>query len=165
MFDTKTCKIMIGAGNNRAFKRVCELLGRPELADDPRFKTNGDRQNNREAHEVLSVKVAEVDGVSFSLELLKVGLPCGPVLDTKQVLEGEHVMARGSIIEQDWYRGIHTPVRLLRTPAGLHDACLGLDETGLLKRTSGLVNVRERWTPLLGRAQISHLDPDERTIA
>ena len=33
MFDTKTCKIMIGAGNNRAFKKVCELLGRPELAE------------------------------------------------------------------------------------------------------------------------------------
>src|SRR5262249_42758390 len=49
MFDTKTCKIMIGAGNNRAFKKQCELLGRPELADDPRFKTNGDRQKNREA--------------------------------------------------------------------------------------------------------------------
>ena len=120
MFDTKTCKIMIGAGNNRAFRKVCELLGRPELADDPRFKTNGDRQNNREAlNEVLNAKLAEVDGVSFSLELLKAGLPCGPVLDTKQVLEGEHVKARGSIIEKDWYRGIHTPVRLSRTPAGL----------------------------------------------
>jgi crotonobetainyl-CoA:carnitine CoA-transferase CaiB-like acyl-CoA transferase len=120
MFDTKTCKIMIGAGNNRAFKKVCEILGRPELADDPRFKTNGDRQNNRQAlNEVLNAKLAEVDGVSFSLELLNAGLPCGPVLDTKQVLEGEHVKARGSIIEKDWYRGIHTPVRLSRTPAGL----------------------------------------------
>jgi crotonobetainyl-CoA:carnitine CoA-transferase CaiB-like acyl-CoA transferase len=120
MFDTKTCKIMIGAGNNRAFRKVCELLGRPELADDPRFKTNGDRQKNREAlNEALNAKLAEVDGVSFSLELLKAGLPCGPVLDTKQVLEGEHVKARGSIIEKDWYKGIRTPVRLSRTPASL----------------------------------------------
>jgi crotonobetainyl-CoA:carnitine CoA-transferase CaiB-like acyl-CoA transferase len=107
MFDTKTCKIMIGAGNNRAFRKVCELLGRPDLADDPRFKTNGDRQNNREAlNEVLNAKLAEVDGVSFSLELLKAGLPCGPVL------EGDHVKARRSIIEKDWYKGIRTLVRL-----------------------------------------------------
>jgi crotonobetainyl-CoA:carnitine CoA-transferase CaiB-like acyl-CoA transferase len=120
MFDTKTCKIMIGAGNNRAFKKVCELLGRPDLADDPRFKTNGDRQNNREAlNEVLNTKLAEVDGVTFSLELLEAGLPCGPVLDTKQVLEGEHVKARSSIVEKDWYKGIRTPVRLSRTPGSL----------------------------------------------
>ncbi|MGE4187864.1 MAG: CaiB/BaiF CoA transferase family protein, partial [Hyphomicrobiaceae bacterium] len=36
MFPTKTVPIMIGAGNNRAFKKVCDVLGRPELADDPR---------------------------------------------------------------------------------------------------------------------------------
>ena len=119
-FACSSATFMIGAGNNRAFKKVCELLGRPELAADPRFKTNGDRQNNREAlNEVLNAKLAEVDGVSFSLELLKAGLPCGPVLDTNQVLEGEHVKARGSIIEKDWYKGIRTPVRLSRTPASL----------------------------------------------
>jgi crotonobetainyl-CoA:carnitine CoA-transferase CaiB-like acyl-CoA transferase len=50
---------------------------------------------------------------------VEAGLPCGPVLDTKQVLEGEHAKARGSIIEKDWYKGIRSPVRLSRTPAGL----------------------------------------------
>ncbi len=123
MFDTKTCKIMIGAGNNRAFKKVAEVLGRPEIADDPRFKTNGDRQKNRDAlNEILEAKLKNVDGVTFSLELLKAGLPCGPVLDTKQVLESPHVKARGSIIEKDWYKGIRTPVTLSRTPARLKSA-------------------------------------------
>lgn len=123
MFDTKTCKIMIGAGNNRAFKKVAEVLGRPEIADDPRFKTNGDRQKNRDAlNEILEAKLKTVDGVTFSLELLKAGLPCGPVLDTKQVLESAHVKARGSIIEKDWYKGIRTPVTLSRTPARLNSA-------------------------------------------
>src|SRR5690606_39003854 len=49
MFATKTCKVMIGAGNNRAFRKVCEEMGMPEMADDPRFKTNGDRIANRDA--------------------------------------------------------------------------------------------------------------------
>ena len=123
MFDTKTCKVMIGAGNNRAFKKVAAVLGRPELADDPRFKTNGDRQKNRDAlNEILEAKLKTVDGVTFSLELLKAGLPCGPILDTKQVLESEHVKARGSIITKDWYKGIKTPVSLSRTPARLKSA-------------------------------------------
>lgn len=120
MYKTKTCNIMIGAGNNRAFAKVCEVLGRPELAQDPRFKTNGDRQNNRAAlNAILEEKLALVDGTTFSLELLKLGLPCGPILDTKQVLEGDHAKARGSILEKDWYKGIATPIRLSRTPAKL----------------------------------------------
>lgn len=120
MYQTKTCKIMIGAGNNRAFAKVCEVLGRPELAQDPRFKTNGDRQINRDAlNEILVAKLAEVDGNTFSLQLLKAGLPCGPVLDTKQVLDSEHTKARGMILEKDWYKGTGTPVKLSRTPAKL----------------------------------------------
>jgi formyl-CoA transferase len=120
MYQTKTCKVMIGAGNNRSFAKVCEVLGRPELAQDPRFKTNGDRLKNRDAlNEILSAKLAEVDGTTFSLQLLKMGLPCGPVLDTKQVLESEHTKARGMILEKDWYTGTGTPVKLSRTPAKL----------------------------------------------
>ncbi len=120
MYKTRTCNIMIGAGNNRAFKKVCEVLNRPELADDPRFKTNGDRQNNRDAlNEILEAKLAEVDGMTFSIELLKAGLPCGPVLDTKQVLEGEHIRARDMLIEKDWYKGTGTPIKFSRTPGGL----------------------------------------------
>ena len=123
MYDTKTCKIMIGAGNNRAFKKVCEVMGMPELAEDARFKTNGDRQKNRDAlNKILEAKFAQVDGMEFSLELLKAGLPCGPVLDTKQVIEGGHIKARGMIVEKDWYKGTGTPVRLSRTPGGLKAA-------------------------------------------
>jgi len=120
MFPTKTVPVMIGAGNNRAFKKVCEVLERPELADDPRFKTNGDRLQNRDAlNEIITAKLAEVDGMTFALELLQTGLPCGPVLNTQQVLESEHTKARGMVYEMDWYKGTGTPVRLSRTPGGL----------------------------------------------
>ncbi|MBS0244197.1 MAG: CoA transferase, partial [Proteobacteria bacterium] len=123
MFPTRTVPVMIGAGNNRAFKKVCDVLGRPELADDPRFKTNGDRQNNREAlNAIITEKLAEVDGVKFALELLKSGLPCGPVLNTGEVANAEHTKARGMIYEKDWYKGMGTAVRLSRTPGGIHSA-------------------------------------------
>ncbi|MEZ5853185.1 MAG: CaiB/BaiF CoA-transferase family protein, partial [Hyphomicrobiaceae bacterium] len=123
MYPTRTVPVMIGAGNNRAFRKVAEVLGRPEIADDPRFKTNGDRQNNRDAlNAIIGEKLAEVDGVAFALELLKAGLPCGPVLNTGQVAESEHTKARGMIYEKDWYKGMGTPVRLSRTPGGLKSA-------------------------------------------
>ena len=120
MFQTKTVPVMLGAGNNRAFKKVCEVLDRPELADDPRFTTNGDRLNNRDAlNEIIVAKLATVDGMAFALKLLKAGLPCGPVLDTGQVAESEHTAARGMIYEDGWYKGTGTPVRLSRTPGGM----------------------------------------------
>ncbi|MEM9357597.1 MAG: CaiB/BaiF CoA-transferase family protein [Pseudomonadota bacterium] len=119
MYPTKTVPVMLGAGNNRAFKKVCEVLDRPELAEDERFATNGDRLKNRDAlNEIIMAKLAEVDGVAFALELLKSGLPCGPVLDTGQVAESEHTRARGMVYEEDWYKGMGTPVRLSRTPGG-----------------------------------------------
>jgi crotonobetainyl-CoA:carnitine CoA-transferase CaiB-like acyl-CoA transferase len=120
MYQTKTVPVMLGAGNNRAFRKVCEVLGRPELADDPRFVNNGERQKNREAlNQIISEKLSEVDGVGFALELLKAGLPCGPVLDTGQVAESAHTKARGIVYEDGWYKGIGTPVRLSRTPGGM----------------------------------------------
>lgn len=120
MFPTRTVPVMIGAGNNRAFRKVAEVLGRPELADDPRFKSNGDRLQNREAlNEIIQAKLSTVDGVAFALELLKSGLPCGPVLNTKQVAESEHTKARGMVYEKDWYKGMGTPVRLSRTPGSM----------------------------------------------
>ena len=39
-FQTRTCEIFVAAGNDPTFRKFCEFLGLPELADDPRFATN-----------------------------------------------------------------------------------------------------------------------------
>src|SRR6185437_13137915 len=46
-YPTRTCEIFIASGNNGQFRKLCELIGRPELADDPRFANNGERNVNR----------------------------------------------------------------------------------------------------------------------
>jgi crotonobetainyl-CoA:carnitine CoA-transferase CaiB-like acyl-CoA transferase len=158
MFATRTCRVMIGAGNNRAFKRVCEELGVPALAEDPRFKNNGDRLANREAlNAVISDKLAAVDGMEFALKLLKSGLPCGPVLDTGQVLAHPHAAARGMVIDQDGYRGTGTPIKFSRTPGGFKSppprfsehtrevlAEHGFDEAAIERLTAAGVLVEKR---------------------
>lgn len=119
MFDTKTVPVMLGVGNNRAFVKFSAAIKRPDLATDPRFQTNGARQKNRHAlNAIIADQLTEVDGEEFALKLLKVGLPCGPVMDTRKAVEAEHTTARGSIYESDWYRGVGTPIRLRRTPGG-----------------------------------------------
>jgi formyl-CoA transferase len=120
MFPTRTVPIMLGVGNDNAFRKLAGAIGRPDLGSDPRFATNGDRQKNRELlNEIITTQLSDVDGESFALELLRVGLVCGPVLDTRQAIESEHTKARGIVYEDDWYRGIGTPIRLGRTPGGL----------------------------------------------
>lgn len=160
MYQTKTVPVMLGAGNNRAFRKVCEVLGRPELADDERFATNGARQENRDAlNAIIIEKLADVDGIAFALELLKAGLPCGPVLDTGQVVDGEHIRARGMIYEEGWYKGTGTPVRLSRTPGGMKSpppkfsahardvlAEHGFDEAAIEKLAASGVLVEKRRT-------------------
>ena len=47
LFDTKTCQIFIAGGNDKAWRKLCDEVGRPELGKDPRFLTNSDRQNNK----------------------------------------------------------------------------------------------------------------------
>ncbi|KAB2851302.1 MAG: CoA transferase [Hyphomicrobiaceae bacterium] len=117
-FKTKTCEVFIGAGNDRAFKRVCEEMGAPELAFDPRFKSNGERMQNRAAlTQAMTQCLSKVDGEAFSLRLLKAGLPCGPILNARQALEQPHTRHRAMIAESGWYKGIATPIKLGRTPA------------------------------------------------
>ena len=120
MFPTRTVPVMLGVGNNRAFRKLADAIGRPDLGDDPRFATNGDRQQNRaELNEIITAQLADLDGQAVALDLLQAGLACGPVLDTRQAAESEHTRARGIIYEEDWYRAIGTPIRFERTPGGL----------------------------------------------
>src|SRR3546814_4649165 len=94
-FPTKTVDVFIGAGNNRAFRRLCTELGRPELADDPRFAINSDRVTNRaELREELLEAFAAVDGEALCTRLLAAGVAAGPVLDTGQVMAAPHTQHR-----------------------------------------------------------------------
>ena len=68
-FPTRTCDIFIASGNNGQFRKMAEIIGRPELADDPRFADNGKRNINRAAlTEVLAAAFAEHDGNELSLQ-------------------------------------------------------------------------------------------------
>ena len=121
-YATATGDIFLGLGNDRAFRRLCERLGVAELADDPRFKTNGDRVENRDAlTAALGEPLSEVDGPLFAEELLAEGLPCGPVYNSAEAVAHPHTHHRAMNVRgrgaDAWYEGTGTPVKLSRTPA------------------------------------------------
>lgn len=119
-FPTKTVDIFIGAGNNRAFQRLCNELGRPELADDPRFATNTDRiRHIPELRDELAALMAEHDGEALCQRLLAAGVPAGPVLDTGQVMTSDLTRHRKMAAKLDWYEGTGIPIKFGRTPGDI----------------------------------------------
>jgi formyl-CoA transferase len=118
-YPTKTCEIFIASGNNGQFRKLCELIGRPELASDARFANNGERNVNRAAlSEALAAAFAEQDGNELALRLIRNGVPAGPVLPVDQSTAAPHTAHREMVTELDWYKGIGTPIKLSRTPGG-----------------------------------------------
>lgn len=100
-FATGDGYITIAAGNNKLWASLCEVLGKPRLAADPRFANNVDRAANygemeREMEEVLRTKTS----AQWADILDRAGIPCGPIQTVEQVINDPQVMAREMIVEQ-----------------------------------------------------------------
>jgi crotonobetainyl-CoA:carnitine CoA-transferase CaiB-like acyl-CoA transferase len=120
-FPTKGRNIAIAAGNDGQFRKLALMLGKPELAQDPRFITNKDRVAHRlELEAELRELLKDRDADSFSIELMQGGVPSGAVLEVPDVMEHPHTKHRGMVWEKDGYRNVGNPVKLSRTPASVH---------------------------------------------
>ena len=118
-YPTRTCEIFIASGNNGQFRKLCEIIGRPELADDPRFANNGERNINRVALTLaLAAAFAEQDGKELALRLIRAGVPAGPVLPVDEATAAPHTAHREMVTELGWYKGIGTPIKFSRTKGG-----------------------------------------------
>ena len=122
-FPTRTCDIFIASGNNGQFRKLCEIIGRPDMAADPRFASNAERNHNRDAlSEQLAAAFAGQDGNGLALRLIRGGVPAGPVLPVDQSTTAPHTLHREMVTELGWYRGLGTPIKLSRTPGGTRAA-------------------------------------------
>src|SRR5271170_5336615 len=72
--------LIVTAGNDVQFRKLCEVLGAPELADDPRFTKTGDRTANRELLRPLLVERLRLrPAAEWFRDLVAAGVPCGPI--------------------------------------------------------------------------------------
>ena len=91
--------LVIAAGNDTLFTGLCETLGRPDLAGDPRFATNEARTEHAvelgaEMEEALSTDTA----AAWLDRLVEAGIPCGPINDIAAVVDDPGVRARNMIV-------------------------------------------------------------------
>ena len=82
--------LIVAAANDRQFRRLCEVVGRPELADDERFARNRDRTVHRAELKPLLVEALAAKGATEWFELLvEAGVPSGPI----NTIDGGFAMA------------------------------------------------------------------------
>ena len=114
-FSCSDGDILVALGNDRQFRSFCELIGRPDLPDDPRFIDNGHRSPNRKAlQDEMRPAIAmwKSDDLIAAMEAAK--LPGGRVNEIPDILADEHIAARGVI--KDMVRSDGTAVKVLGYP-------------------------------------------------
>ena len=98
VMGTRDGELMVAAGNDRLFRAVCAVVGRPELVDDPRFRTNADRVRNRDVLVgLLEERLRTEDAVTWHELLRAAGVPAAPVADVRDVAESPQTEALGML--------------------------------------------------------------------
>jgi crotonobetainyl-CoA:carnitine CoA-transferase CaiB-like acyl-CoA transferase len=110
--------IMLAAANNSQFARLCEAVGRADLARDARFSTNDARVRNRiELTRILQGEFDRDSVATWVERLVAAGIPVGPINNIAQVFEDPQVISRNLRVELE-----HPevgPVALLASPMKL----------------------------------------------
>ncbi|MEM7211020.1 MAG: CaiB/BaiF CoA-transferase family protein [Pseudomonadota bacterium] len=117
-YPTKTCEIFIAGGNDGQFKRLCKVLGVPEMAEEAIFLNNAGRLTHQdELRARFEPLMAQWAGEELATTLMKNGVPAGPVLTVPEVMEAPQTRAREMAIEIDGFRTTGNPIKMSRTPA------------------------------------------------
>ncbi|MEP6661507.1 MAG: CoA transferase [Acidimicrobiales bacterium] len=125
--------LVIAAGNDQLFVRLCEVLGSPALAADARFATNGARtEHESELKGALQARLAGATVAVWLDRLASVGVPCGPINDVAAVVHDPQVRARSMVLPLDdpELPGLHV--------AGNPVKMSGLPEPGFRRRAPRL---------------------------
>ncbi len=113
MFPSKDGRVMLGAANDGLWKKFCDVTGRQDLADDPRFRTNRDRVDHRDALISILEDVFQSKTTDEWVELLEgAGIPNSPVNTIADLVDDAQVAHRDMLADVP-----HPAVAGLRAPA------------------------------------------------
>ncbi|MFQ5846073.1 MAG: CaiB/BaiF CoA transferase family protein [Candidatus Methylomirabilales bacterium] len=160
VFETADGAISIGAANQSTWEKLCGVLGRRDLLEDPRFRTNADRvRHYQELGALLQPVFHERKTAEWLARLETAGVPAGPIYNMADVYGDPHVRDRGMLVELEHpvagkINNIGIPVKLSLTPGqirrpapllGQHTdevlVWLGLDPSEIARlRESGAIN-------------------------
>jgi len=99
-FKTKDSYIIIAAGNDKLFEKLCNLLKLGNIHKNPKFITNSSRsQNIDELKKIIEDKLLEKNTSLWVQEMEKEKIPCGPIFNIKQAVENPQIESRNMIVK------------------------------------------------------------------
>ena len=125
-FSARDGWFILGAANERQWGLLCDMLGRPDMKTDSRFVTNGDRVANRDTLvDELNETFSQRDVNDWLADLIKAGLPCGPINSLPEVFAHPQAQARDMTLVSEhptagMVRLTGFPYKLSQTPAEIH---------------------------------------------
>ena len=99
-FKTKDSYIIIAAGNDKLFEKLCNLLKMPEINSNEKFSDNSSRSKNmNELKVILENKLSERKTSEWVKDMEKEKIPCGPIHNIKEAVENPQIESRNMIVK------------------------------------------------------------------
>ena len=158
-FETADGWITVGGSNQATWHRLVEVVGIPDLAEDPRFLENADRmQNVNELAAVLGERFKTRPTAEWLRLLEEGGVPAGPVASIGEMLEFPQTLARDMVVEVEHsklglVRTIGFPVKFSDTPVSVERGAPLLGEH-TREVLTGLGYAGEEIEELMGRGVV-----------
>jgi crotonobetainyl-CoA:carnitine CoA-transferase CaiB-like acyl-CoA transferase len=114
-FATAEGALNIAANKQQQFEKLCALIGRPELARDPRFAQREERKRRRyELKAELEIALADRSAAQWAALMNAAGIPAGEVLSVPQALAHPQIAARGLVRRFEEAPGVGAPLDVVR---------------------------------------------------
>ena len=99
-FKTKDSYIIIAAGNDKLFEKLCNVLNVSDLVDNEKFSNNSSRSKNMdELKKIFEDKLSFKNTSDWVKEMEKDKIPCGPIFNIKEAVENPQVKERNMIVK------------------------------------------------------------------
>jgi crotonobetainyl-CoA:carnitine CoA-transferase CaiB-like acyl-CoA transferase len=126
VFHASDRPFILAAGNDRLFRRTCDVVGRPDLADDARFSTNEARVANRAAlAPILADAFRTQTAADWLRRLETAAVACAPIRRLDEVFaspEGAALVREVADPSHGSLRLVASPIRFDGEPAGVPSA-------------------------------------------
>jgi crotonobetainyl-CoA:carnitine CoA-transferase CaiB-like acyl-CoA transferase len=122
VFPAKDGHIVLAVGNDGQFVKLCQAIGRPDWASDPRFARNADRvRNNPALTPLLAERFGDFTRAELTALLDDAGVPCGPINTVPDVFADPQVQHRAMVRElphpiAGGVKQVVSPIRLQEAP-------------------------------------------------
>ena len=99
-FKTKDSYIIIAAGNDKLFEKLCNILDESKIFTDEKFSTNSARAKNMDELKIIfENKLSTKSTKEWVNQMEKERIPCGPIYNIKEAVENPQVEARNMIVK------------------------------------------------------------------